>query len=78
MTLAFDSTPVEVESEHNDQADPNRKHGYGFHALLVYLDQTGEALGGVPPPHDPEAADRLHGLRLIGRWCGWQLVAIAP
>jgi hypothetical protein len=50
MTLDFDSTPVEVESAHNDQADPNRKHGYGFHPLLVYLDQTGEALGGVPPP----------------------------
>jgi hypothetical protein len=46
VTLEFDSTLVEVESEHKEGAAPNWKHGFGFHPLLVYLDQTGEALAG--------------------------------
>ena len=46
VTLDFDSTLVEVESEHKEGAAPNWKHGFGFHPLLVYLDQTGEALAG--------------------------------
>ena len=46
VTLDFDATLVEVESENKEQAAPNYKHGFGYHPLLVYLDQTGEALGG--------------------------------
>jgi hypothetical protein len=50
VTLDFDATLVEVESEHKEQAAPNWKHGFGFHPLLVYLDQTGEALAGKLRP----------------------------
>jgi hypothetical protein len=50
VTLDFDSTLVEVESENKEQAAPNWKHGFGFHPLLVYLDQTGEALAGQLRP----------------------------
>ena len=32
------------------QAAPNYKHGFGYHPQLVYLDQTGEALGGMLRP----------------------------
>jgi hypothetical protein len=49
-TLDFDSTLVEVESENKEQAAPNWKHGFGFHPLLVYLDETGEALAGQLRP----------------------------
>jgi hypothetical protein len=48
VTLDFDATLVEVESEGKEQAAPNYKHGFGYHPLLVYLDQAGEALGGAP------------------------------
>jgi len=50
VTLDFDATLVEVESENKEQAAPNWKHGFGFHPLLVYLDQTGEALAGKLRP----------------------------
>ena len=50
VTLDFDATLVEVESENKEQAAPNYKHGFGYHPLLVYLDQTGEALGGMLRP----------------------------
>jgi hypothetical protein len=49
VTLDSDSTLAEVESENKEQA-PNWKHGFGFHPLLVYLDQTGEALAGKLRP----------------------------
>jgi hypothetical protein len=50
VTLDSDSTLVESESENKEQAAPNWKHGFGFHPLLVYLDQTGEALVGQLRP----------------------------
>ena len=50
LTLDFDSTLVEVESENKEQAAPNWKHGFGPHPLLVYLDETGEALAGQLRP----------------------------
>jgi hypothetical protein len=50
VPLDFDSTLVEVESENKEQAAPNWKHGFGFHPLLLFLDQTGEALAGQLRP----------------------------
>ncbi len=50
VTLDFDATLVEVESENKEQAAPNYKHGFGYHPLLVYLDQTGEAVWGTLRP----------------------------
>jgi hypothetical protein len=44
-TLDFDATLVGSYSE-KEGAAPNWEHGFRFHPLLVYLDQTGEALAG--------------------------------
>jgi hypothetical protein len=49
ITLDFDATLVTAHSEKEDAA-PNYKHGFGFHPLLCYLDETGEALAGVLRP----------------------------
>ena len=50
VTLDFDATLVEVDSEHKEGAAANWKHGFGFHPLLIYLDQTEEALAGKLRP----------------------------
>lgn len=49
VTLDFDSHLIEVHSE-KEGAAPNRKHGFGYHPLLCYLDETGEALAGMLRP----------------------------
>jgi hypothetical protein len=43
IVLDFDSHLVEIHSE-KEGAAPNRKHGFGFHPLGCWLDDTGEAL----------------------------------
>jgi Transposase DDE domain group 1 len=47
--LDFDATLVTSHSEKQD-AKPTYKRGFGFHPLLVFLDGTGEALGGILRP----------------------------
>ena len=49
VTLDFDATLVTSHSEKEDAA-PNYKNGFGFHPLLVFLDETEEALAGVLRP----------------------------
>jgi hypothetical protein len=46
LTLDVDATLITAHSE-KEQAAGNYKGGYGFHPLVVYLDQTREALGGL-------------------------------
>jgi hypothetical protein len=65
VTLDFDATLVEVESEHKEGAAPNWKHGFGFHPLLVYLDQTGEALAGKLRPGNAGANTALDHVELL-------------
>src|SRR5487761_1733777 len=65
LTLDFDATLVEVESENKEQAAPNWKHGFGFHPLLVYLDQTGEALAGNLRPENTGANTALDHVELL-------------
>ena len=65
VTLDFDSTLVEVESEHKEGAAPNWKRGFGFHPLLVYLDQTGEALAGRLRPGNAGANTALDHVELL-------------
>jgi hypothetical protein len=43
VTLDFDATLVNVHSD-KEGAGPTYKHGFGFHPLKVYLDETREAL----------------------------------
>lgn len=49
LVLDFDSHLVEVHSE-KERAAPNRKHGFGFHPLGCWLDETGEALAMLLRP----------------------------
>ena len=46
LTLDVDATLITAHSE-KEQAAGNYKGGYGFHPLVVYLDETREALGGL-------------------------------
>jgi hypothetical protein len=47
--LDVDATLVEVHSEKQDAA-AHFKGGYGFHPILVWLDNTNEALAGLLRP----------------------------
>lgn len=49
VTLDFDASLVNVASE-KERAEPAYKKGFGFHPLLVYLDETGEAGAGMLRP----------------------------
>lgn len=46
ITLDFDATLLTAHSE-KEEAAGNYKGGFGFHPLLCYLDETGEALAGL-------------------------------
>ena len=58
--LDFDSHLIGAHSE-KVGATPNWKRGFGFHPLLRYLDETGEALAGVLRERD--TAERYR------EWC---------
>jgi hypothetical protein len=49
ITLNIDATLVTAHSE-KDRAAGNYKHGYGFHPICCYLDETGEALAAILRP----------------------------
>ena len=49
ITLNIDATLVTAHSE-KELAAGNYKHGYGFHPLSCYLDETGEALAAILRP----------------------------
>jgi hypothetical protein len=46
IVLDFDSHLITAHSD-KEGATPTWKRGFGFHPLLCYLDETGEALAGV-------------------------------
>ena len=48
-TLDFDASLVNVHSE-KQQAGPTYKRGFGYHPLLVFLDETSEALAAKLRP----------------------------
>ena len=50
VTLDFDATLVDVHTDDKEGAGPTYKKGYGFHPLLVYCDETGEAFAGKLRP----------------------------
>ena len=49
ITLNIDATLLTAHSE-KELAAGNYKHGYGFHPLSCYLDETGEALAAILRP----------------------------
>jgi Transposase DDE domain group 1 len=66
ITLNIDATLVTAHSE-KQLAAGNYKHGYGFHPLCCYLDETGEALAAILRPGNAgsnTAADHFEVLGL--------------
>ncbi|MEA2374260.1 MAG: hypothetical protein QOD53_723 [Thermoleophilaceae bacterium] len=49
LTIDIDATLITAHSE-KERASGNYKGGFGFHPLLAYGDENGEALGGVLRP----------------------------
>jgi hypothetical protein len=49
ITLDIDATLVTAHSD-KDRAAGTYKHGYGFHPICCYLDETGEALAAILRP----------------------------
>jgi len=71
LTIDLDATLIASHSE-KEGAAGNFKGGYGFHPMLAYGDQTGEALGGELRPGNAgsnTAADQIavaeHAIRQI-------------
>jgi Transposase DDE domain group 1 len=66
LVLDVDATLVECHSE-KESAAPNFKGGFGFHPILVWLDNTNEALAGMLRPGNAganTAADHITVLDL--------------
>jgi len=66
ITLDIDATLIGAHSE-KEEAAGNYKGGFGFHPLLCYLDETGEALAGLLRPGNAgsnTAADHFEVLEL--------------
>ncbi|MEU8976173.1 hypothetical protein AB0D11_44600 [Streptomyces monashensis] len=57
LVLDIDATLITCHSE-KDAAAPTYKGGFGFHSLLCFLANTGEALSGRPPPGAPADGSR--------------------
>ncbi len=66
VTLDFDATLVTAHSEKEDAA-PNYKHGFGFHPLFVFLDETEEALAGMLRPGNAGANNASDHELLLGQ-----------
>lgn len=64
VVIDLDATLVEAHTE-KDRAAPHYKGGYGFHPLLAYLDNTGEALAGVLRPGNANANDAADHVRVL-------------
>lgn len=66
ITLDFDAHLIEVHSE-KEGAEPNRKHGFGYHPLLCYLDESAEALAGVLRPGNAGANTAADHVTVLDR-----------
>ncbi|MDH6120249.1 hypothetical protein ABH930_006211 [Kitasatospora sp. GAS204A] len=65
LVLDIDATHVTCHSEKGNAA-PTYKHGFGYHPLLCFLDNTGEALAGVLRPGNASANTAAdHGKKVI-------------
>jgi hypothetical protein len=62
LTIDLDATLVTTHSE-KEKAAGNYKHGFGFHPLLAYADETREALGEFRPRGTPDRTRLLITLR---------------
>jgi hypothetical protein len=63
LVIDFDGSLVSCHSEKQGAA-PNFKHGYGYHPLLVWLDNTSEALAGMLRPGNAGSNTAADHIRL--------------
>jgi len=63
LVLDFDGSLVSCHSEKQGAA-PNFKHGFGYHPLLVWLDNTSEALAGMLRPGNAGSNTAADHIRL--------------
>jgi Transposase DDE domain group 1 len=64
LVVDIDATLVSCHSEKEGCA-ATYKHGYGYHPMLAWLDNTGEALAGVLRPGNAGANDAADHIELI-------------
>ena len=63
LVIDFDASLVTCHSE-KQRAAPNFKHGFGYHPLLVWLDNTNEALAGMLRPGNAGSNTAADHIRL--------------
>jgi Transposase DDE domain group 1 len=63
LVIDFDGSLVSCHSEKQGAA-PNFKHGFGYHPLLVWLDNTSEALAGMLRPGNAGSNTAADHIRL--------------
>jgi hypothetical protein len=63
LVIDFDASLVTCHSEKQGAA-PNFKHGYGYHPVLVWLDNTNEALAGMLRPGNAGSNTAADHIRL--------------
>jgi hypothetical protein len=63
LVIDFDGSLVACHSEKQGAA-PNFKHGFGYHPLLVWLDNTSEALAGMLRPGNAGSNTAADHIRL--------------
>jgi thioesterase domain-containing protein len=66
LVLDIDATLVTCHSE-KEQAAPTYKRGFGYHPLLCFLDNTGEALAGVLRPGNAGANTASDHITVLDR-----------
>jgi hypothetical protein len=64
LVIDVDATLVTCHSEKQGSA-PTYKHGFGYHPMLVWLDNTGEALAGMLRPGNATANDAADHITVI-------------
>ena len=66
LTIDIDATLITAHSD-KEGAAGNYKHGYGFHPLLAYGDETREALGGMLRPGNAGANTAADHVTVLDR-----------
>jgi Transposase DDE domain group 1 len=63
LTIDLDATLLTAHSD-KEGAEPTWKRGYGFHPMLAYADQTGEALAGELRPGNAGAGTAVDQIQV--------------
>ena len=77
VVLDLDASIVEIHSENKEGTAPHFKHGFGFHPMLCFADQTGEMLAGLLRPGNAGANNAADHLSVLDDSIGQLPVEIA-